>query len=172
MKIWKSIVILSIALMYFTGCNVEKIIIVPKSDPDKLFAMSQVILKKEMPAAKLELNANERIIKATETNNIDYPSYIEMKFAKHKGSTQITLIIPEEEPQRVENLAFLLRRALDMKKMKSIQIKNVKQNQEPPKRIKKGRPVRNNRDRKLDRNQDGWVSPMEAQIKLPYRDMH
>ena len=150
--------------IFLNGCNTEKTVTIKNSDPDTLFARSQVLLKKEMPAAKFDINANERIIKVSETQNIDYPSYIEMRFAKKRADTEVTVIISEENPERIQNLRYLLTKGLQGG-TQQINLRQVDPQNRPKDRVRKGYPARSPRDKRLDRNNDGWVSPMEAQMK-------
>ncbi|OGI11346.1 MAG: hypothetical protein A2Y40_00705 [Candidatus Margulisbacteria bacterium GWF2_35_9] len=149
--------ILSIIIgMFLSGCSVEKKVIIRNSDPDKLFLRAQELYKKEMPAAKMEVDINQRILKVVDSDNIDYPNYIEMRFDKNLGNTDVTVIADGDE-KKLKNLEYLLNENLKKQQFlggMSDSINNIK-----------GHQVMNEKDRQMDKNNDGWVGPKEIMMK-------
>ncbi|MFC1595662.1 hypothetical protein ACFL4D_00040 [Candidatus Margulisiibacteriota bacterium] len=108
MKKYIALTILALAFL-LTGCTTEEKVFVPNSDPENMFIAAQSLLKKEIPAARFEVDVNARIIKALVENNIDYPNYIELRFEKDKSGTQVTIIAPDDDQRKLKNLHHLLK---------------------------------------------------------------
>ncbi|MFC1478707.1 hypothetical protein ACFL57_04535 [Candidatus Margulisiibacteriota bacterium] len=162
----KYLLLLVVTCLILAGCNVEEKTRVPNSDPDQLFIGAQALLKKKIPAAKFEVNVNERKIIANAGDNADYPVYIELSFQKDSGGTMVTIIAPDDDPRKLKNLYHLLKTNYHLMKQKKRVEKRiqdtVQKNREAPPVM--GAPVRNKRGSKIDRNNDGRISPAERRM--------
>ena len=149
--------LLLIPMVLLSGCNVEEKVNIPNSDPEQLFVSAQALLKDAIPTAKFDVNVNERVLKATSTDSVDYPPYVEMFFQKVADGTLVTIIAPDDDQRKLKNLYHLLKERLQ----EALKVKAKFKDRPWDPASKKGRKVRNPKEFFLDRNGDGIVSPKE-----------
>ena len=151
-------------LLLLMGCNVEEKVKVENSDPQKLFIKAQAVLKDKIPTAKFEIDVNNRIIKANADGNIDYPIFVELRFVKDKDGTEVTIIAPDDDKQKLDNLYHLLKTEVEKQQQDMTLEKKPSSPPSRPRHQRRGHPVRTRRDRRLDLNRDGWVGPRELRL--------
>jgi len=152
--------------LLLAGCNVDQKIKVANSDPDELFAKFQIILQEKVNAS-LDVDSNTRVIKAYTVASPDYPSYVELSFTKVNDGTEISVRVTEENKQKLENLYSIFKNSVEKKSVYTGETIQMKLNFDPPVNAKRpGHKSVTNKDRKIDRNRDGWVSPAEWDLYL------
>ena len=152
---------LLLSLCILVGCVTEKKIMVNSVEPDTLFIEAQKIFKEEMPRADIKVDLNQRVLRISDPNNIDYPKMIEMKFSKSQENTEVAFLIEDEDKQKIENLRYMLMSAVQ--KPKLAKMGEIENNQAPAILDRhSGFPVRTKRDRIMDRNKDGVVDQREV----------
>lgn len=157
--------------LLLAGCNVDQKIMVANSDPDDLFAKFQIILKDKVNAS-LDVETNTRVIKAYTISSSTYPSYIELGFSKANNGTEISVRVAEEDKQKLANLYSVLKQELEQKPKYTSETIQLKLNTDMPVKAKTERTGHKSvtaKDRRIDRNRDGWVTAHEWELYLQSR---
>ncbi len=154
---------LIVVSLILNACSVEKKLIIPNADPDKLFIRTQAIIKDKIPSAKMQLDMDKRYIKAVDSKTMDYPTTIELRFSKEGGNTVVSVTAVGNE-QRLENLKYILTQGLTVKEPSAIPVA-------PRTTERPGHAVISQEDLQMDLNKDGWITPQEEGLYRQQQDL-
>ncbi len=107
---FKKTILLFIVLFAFllTGCDIEKTVTLPNSQPDELFMLTVDTLKKELPSAKIKIDVPNKKISFTDNTLETYPSNLDFLFMKNNNNTDIKFSAKDTDENKLKNLQTLL----------------------------------------------------------------